>query len=121
MELKKFDVTFRLYDRNHRLSMHASCTVESKTQRIKDLFPAIYAHVSATHSHVNSTDYPNINLLYVYEHKYEDGTAYEQGVYTARNGPGGLMENPYIHEGIQQPEADQWHEGYTTELQRMHK
>lgn len=118
--LKKFDVTFKLYRSDSVLSMHATCTVEAKSQRIFDLFPAIYARIAEVSPSTTAEKYPNLNLLYVYEHQYSDMTAYEQGQYSARHGTNSIMGNPYVQNGVQQPEADAWHKGFTEEHQRIH-
>lgn len=65
--LKKFDVSFNLYDGAGCLHYHETLTVEAESQRYWDLGPAIYAAVN-----VRQSQYPNLNILYVYEHKYSD-------------------------------------------------
>jgi len=120
MGLKAFDVTFNLYRKDHVLAMHSSCTVLAKSQRITDLFPAIYELIQKTNPQTTSDKYPNLNLLYVYEHKYSDMSAYEQGQYSARHGTDSIMGNPYVQNGVQQPEADEWHNGFTEEHRRIH-
>lgn len=114
MAMKKFDVSFHLYDEGNRLAFKETLTVEAESQRYWDLGPAIYSAVNAK-EHL----YPNLNILYVYEHKYGDMSPYDQGAHTARHGPGGMMENPYVQGHIQQPAADQWHNGYTETLDKI--
>lgn len=113
--MKKFDVSFHLYDELNNLAFKETLTVEAESQRYWDLAPAIYAAVN-----VRQSRYPNLNILYVYEHAYSDMSPYDQGVYTATHRPGGIMENPYVQPPLDEKLADEWHRGFTETIQRIH-
>lgn len=114
--LKKFDVSFNLYDEANRLSFKETLTVDAESQRHWDLAPAVYAAVN-----VSEHRYPNLHILYVYEHKHSDMPPYEQGAYTAQYGPGGFSDNPYVQSPFDEKLADEWQRGYTETLQRLNK
>jgi len=98
--LKTFDVTFQ----NHG-HPPATWTIEAETERLCDLSAVINKKFIAM-----GMDTSGLAIIRVYEHKTEDLPAFEQGYKMASEGCG-VMHNPYVQSGIQEPQATQWHEG----------